>query len=117
MNSAMLTRQKFLQLPGYNWGDNIDGMYPTPHIFATPPLAMKAIRRLQCVGVMLRDQPYRWNALKHYHIICSQQLLYSVFVALHSLRASPHRVKIEPWDSLTVKDIPVPSELEYFERE
>jgi hypothetical protein len=36
---------------------------------------------------------------------------------LHPLRASPHRVKIKSWDSFTVKDIPVPSELEYFERE
>ena len=113
MNSATLAPHKILGLPQYNWGDNIDGRFPTPHIFGPPALAMKAVRRLQLEGVMLGSKHFYWHQLMRHHIVCSQRLMYAMLVTLEPLRTGKTRVRIKEWDSFIVDDI-LPDKLDHF---
>jgi hypothetical protein len=102
MNSAMLRPEKFLGLP--KSGDNPAGMLLTPHVFATPASAMKAVTKLQCFLVLLRMKHCYWKYLRHYHVVCDQSFLNQVRLALKPL-CGKARACIKAWASFAVADM------------
>ena len=110
MNSAMLRPEKFLGLP--KSGDNPAGMLLTPHVFATPANAMKAVTKLQCFLVLLRMKHCYWKYLRHYHVVCDQSFLDQVRLALKPL-CGKARACIKAWASFAVADMGMPDALDF----